>query len=319
MKLSELVRLKIDLLDISTDSVSEHVDHLDAKVSSITNQTMHSDYRAQLNFLLKNISMIEDSIKNINQVALQLINNIDQEINEKTKNFNRRGYIISGEYGSNSTDVATERLTRQMPILDSTRADVINVIREKTDWHYPVLEIGPGDGEWTEYLVAGDPLYLVDTQPEFLESTKNKFNDAYQKRVRTYLTGGWANKSDFDLSELPKNQFGFIFSWNVFNYFPEHETELMLTQCYELLRPGGTMIFSYNNCELSKCAEFCESGFRSWMPAKLLTSICKKLNFEIIHHYTTDETFSWIEIRKPGKLKTVKAHQVLGKIINRNT
>lgn len=318
MKLSELVKLKLDLSNIFTDSTSEHVDLLDAKISSIISRPMHSDYQTSTNFLLKNISTIEDSIRNINQTISKLISDIDQEIVEKTKNFNRRGYVINDIIGSNSASVEVERVQRQLLMSDESRADIINVIREKTDWHYPVLEIGPGDGVWTEYLVAGDPLYIVDIHPEFLEATKSKFNQTYQKRIRTYLTGGWANKSDFDLSALPKNQFGFIFSWNVFNYFPEYETELMLSQCYELLRPGGTMIFSYNNCELSKCAEFCELGFRSWMPAALLVSICKKLNFEIVYNRTTDETFSWIEIRRPGTLKTVKAHQVLGKIINRN-
>jgi len=114
---------------------------------------------------------------------------------------------------------------------------------------------------------------------------------------------------------LPKDQFGFIFAWNVFDYFPLAHVKAFLSQSFELLRPGGVMMFSYNNCEVPQCAGYVQAGFRSWMPRPLLVETCKSYGFEII---TTvcKEAINWIEIRKPGTLETTKAHQVMGEIVD---
>lgn len=319
MKLSELVNLKNKLLQISTIQAQDDIDFLDGKFSAILNLPVHADHRSIILSTIKNISSIEDYLFNIDHNLQQIIDDINTEIDIKTKIFKHRGYTINGFFGSNSTNFATEITDRLLPITNQTKNEIINIIRSRTNWQYPTLEIGPGDGSWTEHLVAADPLYIVDVHPESLELTKNRFNNFYQQRLRTYLTGNHAKKSEFDLSELPSCQFSFIFSWNVFNYFPQHETTLMLSQCFDLMRPGGSMIFSYNNCNLVKCAEFCEIGFRSWMTSEIIEKICKDIGFNIIKNETPEETFSWIEILKPGKLETVKAHQVLGKIINLKT
>jgi len=152
---------------------------------------------------------------------------------------------------------------------DSTRSEVLVKSRSYTDWRYPVLEIGPGDGTWTEHLIAGDPLYIVDLHQEFLDNTLNKFNPVYRNRGRSYIVGAHGI-ADTDFSLLPQGQFGFIFSWNVFNYYPLEYTKLMLTQCMGLLRPGGVMMFSYNNCDVVQCAEYAEKGLASWMQKELL-------------------------------------------------
>lgn len=318
MNLSELVALKNLLLKISTTDLVTQVNLLDARVTSVECLPMHADYKDQLSTVLNHITSIEEHIEHIDNIIPDIITTIKSEINTAASKFYSRGYTINGFSGSNKTDAYTERNNRKLLINDTTRADIVNLIREKTDWKFPALEIGPGDGEWTGYLVAADPLYLLDIHQEFLDSTTGKFNEFYRRRLRPYLIGDSVDKSDFDLSILPVNQFGFIFSWNVFNYFPEYETKLMLSQCYELLRPGGSMIFSYNNCDLTSCAEFAEQGFRSWMTEEILVKLCKEIGFDIIKHVSPEETFSWIEIKKPGTLKTVKAHQVLGKIISRN-
>lgn len=316
MKLSELVKLKQQLSALSVTDIGYNLDIVDGYVTNLLNIHLHADYIEDVNRLINKLDSIQNILNNFETVVNTIISKIDIEIAELTKEFHRRGYLINGELGSNKINLDAERSNRTLEIDDITKSHVINSIREHTDWHYPVLEIGPGDGVWTEHLVAGDPLYIVDIEPEYIQTTKNKFNQVYQNRIRTYLIGSWAGTSEFDLSILPANQFGFIFSWNVFNYFPAYETELMLTQCYELLRPGGTMIFSYNNCDLVQCAEYCEIGFRSWLTESLITSICKNIGFTISNHYNSvNNSFSWIKIRKPGNLKTVKAHQVLGKIV----
>jgi phospholipid N-methyltransferase len=314
MLLSELVKTKNYLKSLSLNAVRTDTEELDGHVSHILTFPLHLTYQDDLSSVISKIDHIESELTAIEKSVNNLIDKIDEEISDRTQDFLARGYIVSGFYGSNRTDVPTERSARLLPMRDETRSEIVVTAKKHTHWKYPCLEIGPGDGFWTEYLVAGDPLYIVDQHQEFLDSTVEKFNPVYQKRIRPYLTGIHANRSDTDLSMLPHNQFGFIFSWNVFNYLPLAETQSMLEQSFDLLRPGGIMMFSYNNCDSPQCTEFVEKGFRSWMPSKLLLDTCKSIGFEIIHNITKEETIHWVEIKKPGVLKTVKGHQVLGEI-----
>lgn len=319
MRLSDLVRLKNNLLAIDTDAVRTQAEALDGHLSQLYNIDLHLIYKDQIENKIKNCDLIEHTITDIETKIKELLIQIDQEINDITKDYLARGYIINGFYGSNSTDVPTERTARQLPINNETRSEIIVRLRSYTDWHYPVLEIGPGDGVWTEHLVAGDPLYLLDRHQEFLDATLDKFNGVYRNRIRPYLTGLHARRPEEDMTMLPANQFGFIFSWNVFNYLPLKETTAMLEGSMRCLRPGGVMMFSYNNCDVVQCAEYVEQGFRSWMPSKLLEKTVQDLGFEIIVNRSLEETVHWIEIRKPGALTTTKHHQVLGKILNVGT
>jgi phospholipid N-methyltransferase len=313
MRLSDLVRLRNNLSAFSAVQAKLELDVLEGQISQQLRLPLHLNYSDSVQDLINHLQDSNQQIAEVENKIPKLITQIEQEINETTRNFLARGYMINGYYGSNSTDVTTERNDRLLPISDDTRSEIIVRLRGYTDWHYPCLEIGPGDGIWTEHLVAGDPLYIVDVHQEFLDSTLSKFNDTYRNRVRTYLA------NDGNMNMLPNNQFGFIFSWNVFNYFPLTETKNMLVQAFELLRPGGTMMFSYNNCEVPQCVEYVEQGFRSWMPKSLLVETCESLGYEIVATRAIEETVHWIEIRKPGELKTVKAHQVLGKIVPINT
>lgn len=320
MKLSDLVAFKNSLSDISTTDTQYQLDLLDANISKILNiYDLHADYKDDLRTLIYKLDQAEKLIADIDLLLPALIEKINTEISDTTKSFYKRGYLINNLEATNATLPDFERNHRILSVSSESRADLVNAIRGHTDWHYPALEIGPGDGVWTEHLVAADPLYIVDINNEYLQNTLSRFNELYRKRIRPYCIGNWIANDDFYLMMLPSNQFGFIFSWNVFNYFPLYETKIMLEQCFQLLRFGGSMIFSYNNCEFPAQAEYVEKGFRSWMPKTLLINTCKQIGFEIIKTVDYDNTISWIEIRKPGKLKTVKSHQVLGKIIKNNT
>jgi len=198
MKLNDLVKTRNYLQQISTRAVKSHTEELDGKLNQIRNMPLHLDYRADMDGLLSQIDNIESQLDDIETRIPALIAKIDQELIESTRDFMERGYIINGFYGSNSTDVLTERNQRLLVLHDDTRAEVLVKARGYTNWHYPTLEIGPGDGVWTEHLVAGDPLYIVDVHPEFINSTLSRFNDDYRNRIRPYLTGMHAGLSDTD-------------------------------------------------------------------------------------------------------------------------
>ena len=80
------------------------------------------------------------------------------------------------------------------------------------------------------------------------------------------------------------------------------------------LRPGGVILFTYNNCDMPAGASYAETYFMSYVPKSMLMPMCESLGFEIIYSQDFEPAMCWVELRKPGKLRTVKAHQALGEI-----
>ena len=161
-------------------------------------------------------------------------------------------------------------------------------------------------------MVAADPLYIMDRHQEFLDAAKNQFPSAYQRRLRTYQL------INHDLSVLPQNQFGFVFSWGYFNYVSMDTMKHYLKQIHDVLRPGGTFLFSYNDGDTPSGAAMAEQFAQTYMPKSLLSVLVKSLGFEISQSFDYPNN-SWIEVRKPGELNTIKLHQVLGEILPRET
>lgn len=314
MKLANLVKNKNLIKEIDHDSfLKNYEEYVNSLVSILmTCDASKASFIEQLQIELSNLKTTCD---HTNSILENINNHIQREINEIVKDWNKRGYIVAdGFTGSDSFPADKEREVRSFITSDKTKQKILSIIQTFTIPKYACLEIGPGDGVWTPFLVAGDPLYLVDIQQEFLDSTAFKFPEQYRKRLRPYLL---EFNDCFNLSKLPQNQIGFVFSWNVFEYFPATETRLYLESCYNVLRPGGRMLFSYNNCNFIECVNHAEMGNKSWMTEEILLSICSEIGFEIEKTDSSEE--SWMLIKKPGELKTVKTHQALGEIINQNS
>ena len=216
--------------------------------------------------------------------------------------------------------VEHNRIYKPLTLDQDTEVAVKATIGKTSNWRYPGLEIGPGDGTWTRSLVACDPLYLVDIHQEFLDSTVGQFNTIYQRRLRPYLISGT------DLGPLPQGQFGFIFSWNLFNYFSLDYIQQYLKSMYSVLRPGGIFVFSYNNSDIFSSALAADTGFMRHTPLRLMKPMIESIGYEMLNCFDRQIApisaeapgcaVSWLEIKKPGELETSKAHQVLGKIIS---
>jgi hypothetical protein len=184
-------------------------------------------------------------------------------------------------------------------------------IHHRADWHFPGMQLGCRNSEYTSELVANDPLYLCDLELQYIDNVSSQFNDLYNRRLRKYLI------SNHDLSLLPHNQFGFILSWMLFNYTEITVVEKYLEQVIKILRPGGIIMFSYNNGDLYTSCQLSERGGMSWIPKRQLVKLVTKLGYEIVNSVdlpNNDEVshISWIEIKKPGQLSTIKRSQAQG-------
>ena len=261
----------------------------------------------------RTIQNLSDKLVNrtryINDFLEDYIEEIDEVILQQTFDFMREDNIHWDAPNVKYRTADYNRNFRQLEMSDDTFDIVRGRIGTYTDWKYPGLEIGPGDSTWTKMLVASDPLYVVDYNDEFLASTKASFNERYQGRLRCYLNNGYS------LYMLPQNQFGFVFSWNMFNYLSFNQINHYLREIHNVLRPGGGCMFSYNNGERALSALRSEEQLMSFIPETILKKVVRKHGFTDIKTENLDSTISWIEFRKPGELSSAKAAQAVGKII----
>jgi SAM-dependent methyltransferase len=247
--------------------------------------------------------LIEQAIQPMEQLDSHL-SKINDEINSITYKLFASNYELEERFGS----IDHVRNNRRIYVREEVEDAIKQRILLHTSWRYPALEIGCRDGEWTQFLVAADPLYIMDRFPEFIESTAGKFTPEYQRRLRQYPL------INHDLSTLPQAQMAFVFSWGYFNYVSMDTMKQYLRQVYSVLRPGGVFMFSYNDGDTPAGAGMAENFAQTYMPKSMLIPLCESIGYSITNEFDFEPNISWIEIKKPGTLHTVKAHQVMGEI-----
>ena len=311
MRLSQLLKLKQELQGHNSSKVESEINDQIAVVNQMgmpAERLPDADLFQKINAEYRNMLPYMRKIEEIKKERIR-------EIEENVSNLDKKYFIDSYEMYEDQhklADVATNRDIRRLYMYGNVKEIVKSRIYHYVDWRYPALEIGPGDGLFTEEMAAGDPLYIVDVHQEFLDSTKKKFNEFYAtRRLRSYLT----HKSRHDLSMLPQEQMGFVLVWNVFNYFPLEAIKGYLKEIKKVVRPGGTIMFSYNNSDRWQGAEMVENAFMCHTPKHMLLPMIESLGFTVTASYDYDPTVSWVEIQKPGRLKTCKAHQSMGAIV----
>ena len=310
MALYDLVRLRNSLTDVvNADAAVKELEDIcqrlrNVKIEIPNTSEQHVTY---IDALVDTYAqLIDQTQKPVNEFSKQL-QIINDQITELSHRLFANNYNLEEHYG-NIDHVRTNRCIH----IDQ---DLEQIIKQRifiyTSWRYPALEIGCRDGEWTQFLVAADPLYIMDRLPEFLQITNDRFPPEYQQRLRKYPL------IDHNLSALPQGQVGFAFSWGYFNFISVDTMHQVLKQMRDVLRPGGVFMFSYNDGDTPAGAGMAENFAQSYMPKSLLVPLCLSLGFEIVNESTYGTNISWLEIQRPGKLHTVKAHQVFGKICNR--
>lgn len=166
-------------------------------------------------------------------------------------------------------------------------------------------------------MLACDPLYLAGGDSTALREIIKVFPEQYQRRVGIYEI------KNQDLSILPQNQFGLVLCWDILNYCTLDTIQHYLKEFIKILRPGGVLFFSYNNCDIEKSAENAEHLLAGWASTRLIKKLISDVGFEIIsfNDYPADDFLntwvSWAEIKKPGELSTVKRSQAQGLVMRK--
>jgi len=330
--LSELVKLR-NTLEKKLESIdfSQAIDSICNQLLLVISENHYINDQETTNKINKAINEYQNLIKisdNIQDNLKLAIEDLDARIGVLSSQINAEFICKNPEH----------KLIKNIFQLDAVAHQTIQDHMIKyADWHYPGLRLGCRNVgqyqitqdnnqlvvdyttsiDYTNLLVVNDPLYFCDFCPKLIENVTGHFNKLYASRIRKYII------KDHDLSELPQNQIGFVFSWMFFNYVDISTLKLYLQSIINLLRPGGTFMFSYNNTDIPSLATASEHGIMSSIPQRQLITLIETVGFEIITMRNIPnsdrlvEYISWVEIQKPGNLHSIKLNQVLGTIASK--
>lgn len=312
MTVSKLIKFKDDLIERQkriSEGLEIFVDQkaVSLKIAQINNFTV--DYNDDVHAIINMYENLVAENQKISDQLTLLINKVDADIRTlASKTF------ADITYKTHFAELGHKAL---FPIINTELIDVLRVrMHQYSDWRYPGLQLNVQEKQYVDVMTACDPLYLLGDDLDRVKLVVKDYPEAYQNRLRLYTNDNW--------NILPEEQFGFVLAWNYFEYCSMFEIKEQLQKVMSLLRPGGVVMFSYNNCELFGSAEVAERGAMNYNSAHDLIQICKDLGYEVIALNDVDTRnwdfpwISWAEIKRPGELNTVKAHQVLGKIIPKN-
>lgn len=300
--LIDLVRFRADLLNkISrlADGLPEFIDEKSVMIKMLQINNVGVNYDDDIYNAINKYQQLTDQVEFIANDLSVVVKRIEQQIDEAA--------AILSCTGNPVTNIASP-----IVIFNEKLDNLIKVrIRQYGDWHYPGLQLNTYNKSLIDCMVVCDPLYLV--APVDISPITSQYSELYQSRLRIY------NNEQLDI--LPQSQFGFVLSWNMIEFLTVDEARTQLTQVFDLLRPGGVFMFSYNNCDLESSAQLAETKKLAYNNARIIQNICEQIGYEIINledGFAGGEEkhwISWAEIRKPGELVTSKLHQPLGIIV----
>jgi SAM-dependent methyltransferase len=310
MKTSDLIARKENLSIINHGLVEQQINLIRSIIEQELSKFSFNEMVDVLTNLKSNLSVLERDLDEHYKQYQAAMQKLDQLIQKSVWSNGLAGedYEESRIHCRHWTQVDDAEQHAQLYYTEAVTKEVLGRIRKYTSWRWPGLYLGCRRNQFTQEMVASDPLYLVDHREEYLSSAISQFTSEYQRRVRTYqiLTP--------DLSDLPQNTFNFVLSWNYFNYLGSQRVCAYIKSVASLLRPGGIFLFSYNDADTVQGALAAESGIMGFTTKSELKAQVQQLGLEIVEDRSPEVGINWLEVRKPGQLTTIKAHQVLGEI-----
>jgi SAM-dependent methyltransferase len=100
------------------------------------------------------------------------------------------------------------------------------------------LEIGPGGGRWTRYLLPVERLYAVDCYPKLLAELRRNFPQPHIVEIRN-------NGADFP--GVPAASVDFVFSFGVFVHLDADIIRAYLANLRAVIRPRAELVIQYSD------------------------------------------------------------------------
>lgn len=160
--------------------------------------------------------------------------------------------MLSNSKKSNSLRSRISRLLRSGPLDkrvyglewgDPEHVEPLTFIRDRYLLPYvnpeqTALEIGPGGGRWTRYLLPFKKLYVVDYHEEMLRELRKSFHASNLVFIKN-------NGTDFP--GVPRQSVDFIFTFGTLVHLDTPLIEGYLNSMREALQPGGNVVLQYSD------------------------------------------------------------------------
>jgi hypothetical protein len=312
MKLSELVALKNQLDAMSMVTAKNQ---LDLELNRV---------RYALSNCVEEFSQLAEQLTNQRDYVQQqldtyenLIDTVRQQVNRKIRKQEKAWFEESYRLYEQETPTETTQyiLNRREPLTEETQQILLSRLENYADWRFPGMIIRPGLENFIRSMVANDPLYLIDQHRDLLTPAVKQFPEAYQNRLRTYVVN--ERHTNSILAKIPNEQFGLCLVYNFFNFRPFEIIKQWLWEIQVKLRPGGILIMTINDCDRDTAVMLVESHFACYTPGYLILDMVQSMGFEVLATWNNDGPMTWIELRKPGELTSLRGGQTLAKIVSK--
>jgi len=241
--------------------------------------------------------------KNANDILLE---NEKMDLKESIKRYSNIPIPKSGKI-----KFVEENLTTGKD--DESNKALIARIRRYVSVNQPTVVIRPSNTALIDPFISATPLYMLDEELLLLDNVKKRYNTVFHQRVQYRIINEASNAKLTAI--LPKNQINFMFINDYFNTRPIEVIQDYLKEVYKVLRPGGVVMFTYNNVDITRSAKNFEAGVGSYAPLHLLLPIATTLGFQVLKTMDTKLNISWMELKKPGKSISIKHGEALAEII----
>lgn len=312
MKLSDLVAYRNALAQYDVESIRRDAEH---QLAKIQHEMEHNNVGLDLEHynLVTDLSVIHKGFTDYSNTLKRALADLSKQIELAEKPYFAESYRMYDEEMCHET--SDYILKRRMPMSYETENMLTARIKSYSDWRYPGMVIRPGSEDFVTHMVDLDPLYLVDREHDLLIPAIEKFPIEYQRRLRSYYV-----KESLDheiLDKIPDSQIGLCLAFNFFEFKPFEILKKYLNEIYTKLRPGGVLIMTYNDCDRAHCVALVEAHFTCYTPGSMVRNLAEAIGFEQIFHWNDRGNLTWLELRKPGTLSTLRGGQTLAKVVSK--
>ena len=302
MKLSDLVNYKNKLDKLSTREAQVFTNVELEKLTHLTNNIQLENNLKSVNFAFDEFNNTIDKIKQDLKLA----------IGEAERSWFQESYRLHEE------ETHLQDTNHVLSVRAQSHESVKKIIETRlniySSWYHAGMFIRPGQENFINQLVSFDPLYILDRTYDLLTPGIAHFGELYQNRLRQYTIDDVTN--NVYLEQIPNGQFALCVAYMYFDYKPFEVLKQYFAELYQKLKPGGVLAFTFNDCDYASAVRLVEMKFRCYTPGYLVKELAQTLGFEIIYDWhEPDGAITWLELRRPGELTSIKGGQTLAKIL----